>query len=283
MTTFSQRDISQILRPDSGAPQPFVRGYWNPFELFGIAHSIISGSNRYCSAPPPPAMCLVKSTSHPHQNRTLTANSSLLVKAEVDHDHDEPPRRVVVRPISSHDHVTVVRPISARSSARRISVIEPAPRPSQYVVASSSPPHHSSRNSIPRIVHAPSPPRSRERIDIVAISPRSSRGSVRSRHSTHSRQGSASHSRTRLEDDVRYITRRDAEQRGSRYLSASHSPEVVDSHGYVEAPRERLYLEEGRSRSRSITYATNPRISRERVLIEENGRRRESYRPPGSP
>jgi len=40
-------------------------------------------------------------------------------------------------------------------------------------------------------------------------------------------------------------------------------------------------LEEGPLRmSRSITYATTgPRLSRERVVVEEAGRRRESYRP----
>jgi hypothetical protein len=49
--------------------------------------------------------------------------------------------------------------------------------------------------------------------------------------------------------------------------------EVIDSYGTVERPRSALFLDE-----RSITYATTgPRLSRERVVIEEAGRRRESY------
>jgi hypothetical protein len=56
--------------------------------------------------------------------------------------------------------------------------------------------------------------------------------------------------------------------------------DVIDDYTYVEPSRESLYIEDrdgGRAR-RSITYATTgPRLSRERVLIEEGGRRRESY------
>ncbi len=57
--------------------------------------------------------------------------------------------------------------------------------------------------------------------------------------------------------------------------------EVVDGYGYVEPSRQNvLFLEDRdgdaaglRARSRSITYATTgPRLSRERVLVEEGGR-----------
>jgi hypothetical protein len=61
--------------------------------------------------------------------------------------------------------------------------------------------------------------------------------------------------------------------------------EIIDSYGYIEPSQQTLYLEDrnrdaggSRARSRSITYATTGgRISRERVLVEQDGRRRESY------
>jgi hypothetical protein len=57
--------------------------------------------------------------------------------------------------------------------------------------------------------------------------------------------------------------------------------EDYDTYRYVEAPREQTE----RKRSRSITYETNPRLSgrlveRERVVVEDGGRRREYYRRP---
>ena len=57
-----------------------------------------------------------------------------------------------------------------------------------------------------------------------------------------------------------------------------------DTFRYVEAPRaEQERIE--RRRSRSITYETNPRhsgrlVERERVVVEDGGRRREYYRRP---
>lgn len=59
--------------------------------------------------------------------------------------------------------------------------------------------------------------------------------------------------------------------------------EEYDTYRYVEAPRETERME--RRRSRSITYETNPRLSgrlveRERVVVEDGGRRREYYRRP---
>jgi len=62
-----------------------------------------------------------------------------------------------------------------------------------------------------------------------------------------------------------------------------------DTYRYVEGTGPRgSYLESEdleRRRSRSITYETNPRVSgrvteRERVVIEDDGRRREYYRRP---
>ena len=60
--------------------------------------------------------------------------------------------------------------------------------------------------------------------------------------------------------------------------------EEYDTYRYVEAPREQSERME-RRRSRSITYETNPRLSgrlveRERVVVEDGGRRREYYRRP---
>ena len=61
-------------------------------------------------------------------------------------------------------------------------------------------------------------------------------------------------------------------------------PKDYDTYQDVEAPREQTERIE-RSRSRSITYETNPRLSgrlveRERVVVEDGGRRREYYRRP---
>jgi hypothetical protein len=60
--------------------------------------------------------------------------------------------------------------------------------------------------------------------------------------------------------------------------------EEYDTYRYVEAPRVEQERVE-RRRSRSITYETNPRhsgrlVERERVVVEDGGRRREYYRRP---
>lgn len=60
---------------------------------------------------------------------------------------------------------------------------------------------------------------------------------------------------------------------------------IVDGPGGPPRASDRYLEEEGRRRSRSITYETNPRISartveRERVVVEDGGRRREYYRRP---
>jgi hypothetical protein len=61
--------------------------------------------------------------------------------------------------------------------------------------------------------------------------------------------------------------------------------EEYETYRYVEAPRVEQERIERRKSSRSITYETNPRLSgrlveRERVVVEDGGRRREYYRRP---
>lgn len=58
---------------------------------------------------------------------------------------------------------------------------------------------------------------------------------------------------------------------------------AYDTYRYVEAPK--TDYQDGRNRSRSLTYESNPRhsgrvVERERVVIEDGGRRREYYRKP---
>jgi len=60
--------------------------------------------------------------------------------------------------------------------------------------------------------------------------------------------------------------------------------EEYETYRYVKGP-EREEDREERRRSRSITYESNPRVSgrvteRERVVIEDGGRRKEYYRKP---
>lgn len=218
-----------------------------------------------------------------------------LVKMKVEHEDETPPppRRIIVRPVSSERMVSVSRPLSHHShiSARRLSttIVDPSPRPAQYIM-----PQQGSRGgggggraSVPRIIHAPSPPRSRERerVDLYVTSegpsPRGSRTSVRSRESRYAGGGSARASRAGLDNEVVYVDRRRSTRerpRSGHFLTAG-TAEVT------EAPRQTLYLDDSpsRTRSRSITYATTGlRASRERVLVEDGGRRRESYRTLGS-
>ena len=63
--------------------------------------------------------------------------------------------------------------------------------------------------------------------------------------------------------------------------SPRRSEHEYDTYRSVEPPRD----EGMERRSRSITYETNPRVSgrvveRERVVVEDGGRRREYYRRP---
>lgn len=60
--------------------------------------------------------------------------------------------------------------------------------------------------------------------------------------------------------------------------------EEYETYRYVEAPQPPVETID-RQRSHSITYETNPRhsgrmVERERVVVEDGGRRREYYRRP---
>ena len=87
-----------------------------------------------------------------------------------------------------------------------------------------------------------------------------------------------------------YIERERVRERIDPGPEMRRSVEVTPAYRYVEGtgpPRasERYLDEEGPRRSRSITYETNPRVSartveRERVVVEDGGRRREYYRRP---
>ncbi|KFY34872.1 hypothetical protein V494_06400 [Pseudogymnoascus sp. VKM F-4513 (FW-928)] len=75
------------------------------------------------------------------------------------------------------------------------------------------------------------------------------------------------------------------ERRSNVHLTAPLSPMEVDKvQRGLDASRDTMMVEDVRPRARSITYGANPRMSagrledRERVLIEEDGRRREFYK-----
>ena len=103
-------------------------------------------------------------------------------------------------------------------------------------------------------------------------SPRSSRISISNKG--RSRRGSSKG------DIVEYVERERIRDR----IRPPSPQEEYETYRYVEAPRvEQEKLD--RRRSRSITYETNPRLSgrlveRERVVVEDGGRRREYYRRP---
>ncbi|KAH8665160.1 hypothetical protein BGZ60DRAFT_432404 [Tricladium varicosporioides] len=140
---------------------------------------------------------------------------------------------------------------------------KPLPPPSPKVITATPP-------------RAPSPPSSR--IELISVeedrhhhSPRSSRVSVS--HEKRSRRASSNRG-----EEV-YIERERIRER----VAAPEPPsrEEYETYQYVPAPP----AVDSRRRSRSITYETNPRVSgrvteRERVVIEDGGRRREYYRRP---
>lgn len=108
--------------------------------------------------------------------------------------------------------------------------------------------------------------------------PRGSRASVSHAGTKKSKRGS------RGGEEV-YIERERVTERIDPGPERS-SVEMVPAYRYVEgAGPPRGIEEEGMRRSRSITYETNPRMSartveRERVVVEDGGRRREYYRRP---
>lgn len=117
-------------------------------------------------------------------------------------------------------------------------------------------------------------------------SPRASRASI----SVSNTNTKRSRRRSRGGDEV-YIERERVRERIDPGPEPRKSVDMVPAYRYVDGaggpPRasERYLEEEGRRRSRSITYETNPRMSartveRERVVVEDGGRRREYYRKP---
>jgi hypothetical protein len=115
-------------------------------------------------------------------------------------------------------------------------------------------------------------------------SPRASRASVSvSNANTKKKRGSRGVDEVYIERE-RETVRLEPEPRRSAEV-------MVPAYRYVEGAPPRAsdrYLESEsleRRRSRSITYETNPRMSgrvveRERVVVEDGGRRREYYRKP---
>lgn len=266
-----------------------------------------------------------------------------LVRVSKEDDPVEPSRPVVyVRRRASVSHSTrtsqiIIRPVStSHHSVTRVTSIEPAPRPAEYVKATS--PHASpvpDSGNFPMIIQAPTPNRSprnsprtsHTHVVVYEGSPRNSRTSVHSRHSARqgsqrSRRDSRRHSRHNsgeafiVDPPMRtrsvspaVVTRGRAESHSVRHASASERSETDRSREPSRERRSKVYLttplshqeldkmqrgleesrdtmlvEEGRSRARSITYGANPRMSagrledRERVLVEEDGRRREFYK-----
>jgi hypothetical protein len=289
-----------------------------------------------------PAATPLPASIHQRQAKQRQLTSSTLVSK--DDEPDEPPRIYVRRRESvSHSRRTsqvIIRPTTtSRHSVTRITSIEPAPRPAQYVDGSSgypSGPNPGSGN-FPMIVQAPTPNRSprnsprtsHTHVVVYENSPRNSRTSVTSRQSVRqgsvrsqrSRHDGRRHSRhnsgevfivnppvrersrspgfeTRGRADshaVRHVSvssrSRDPSREPSRerrsqvHLTAPLSPLEVDKvQRGLEASRDTMMVEDVRPRARSITYGANPRISagrledRERVLVEEDGRRREFYK-----
>ena len=170
-------------------------------------------------------------------------------------------------------------PKSATRARTRVSeTIVRAQRPAQDIQA---PPPKTSEEPVVKAAtppRAPSPPK--ERIELVSVeearagSPSTSRASVSAGKGKSRRE-------SRGGEEV-YIER----EREIVRMPPPEKREAYETYRYVEAPKDQRYLEEERverRRSRSITYETNPRMSgrvveRERVVIEDGGRRREYYR-----
>ncbi|KAF4634389.1 hypothetical protein G7Y89_g3726 [Cudoniella acicularis] len=150
----------------------------------------------------------------------------------------------------------------------------PLPSPSPRLLA---PPSPKIIDATPLSAPTP-PPGPTSRIELVSVeedrishaSPRTSRVSVS--HEKKSRRASSN----RGAEEV-YIERERIRER----VPQEPQRDEYDTYRYIEAPESRGE----RRRSRSITYETNPRVSgrlveRERVVVEDGGRRREYYRRP---
>jgi len=159
---------------------------------------------------------------------------------------------------------TVIR--ERRDTSRAAQYVQaPPPRASTPIIRPATP---------PRIMPAPSPPS--PRIELVNVeedrrsSPRTSRVSV----STGRKR------RTSRAGEEVYI-----ERERERVRLPQEKREEYDTYRYVPGPTPDRQESEDLRRSRSITYETNPRhsqriIERERVVVEDGGRRREYYRRP---
>lgn len=200
------------------------------------------------------------------------------------------------RPRSSRKVVTAYVPEQRSSRISETSVIRrerggeraaqyiQAPRSSTPIIRPVTPPRS--------LVRAPSPPRSEgrrsgTRIELVSVeesvgvkgSPRGSRVSV-------SQSGSGSKgkrtSRGGGGEEV-YIERERVRMVPMVESRRERVGAEREEYRYVEAPGAVAGGKVERRRSRSITYETNPRLSgrlveRERVVVEDGGRRREYYR-----
>ncbi len=169
------------------------------------------------------------------------------------------------RPRTRVTSETVIR---KRESPPRVQYIEAPPPPPP-------PPPFIEYPPAPSLAAPPSP-----RIELVSVeeeaktNPRASRTSV-SKKSRHGSRGG---------EEV-YIER---ERETVRLPPPEPPAPEYETFRYVEGPTPHRHVEEDRSerrRSRSITYESNPRVSnriteRERVVVEDGGRRREYYRRP---
>jgi len=163
---------------------------------------------------------------------------------------------------------TIIRERRDSSRAAQYVQAPPPPRVSTPIIRPASP---------PRFLPAPpSPPT--PRIELVSVeedrrsSPRTSRVSVSTGRGKHRRS-------SRAGEEV-YIER---ERERVRMPPPEPPREEFDTYRYVPGPDR--HESEDLRRSRSITYETNPRhsqrvIERERVVVEDGGRRREYYRRP---
>ncbi|KAE8446866.1 hypothetical protein EG329_011497 [Mollisiaceae sp. DMI_Dod_QoI] len=187
-------------------------------------------------------------------------------------------------------HTRTSETIIERTGSPRYVAAPAPPRPSTPIVTRPFTPPHKPKPISPALrPRTPQAPLSVPTIELVSVEedrnttnggPRSSRVSV-SKKSRHGSRGG---------EEV-YIERERVRERLPPGPQERQSQEY-DTYRYVEAPTP-VRRDEGnggeerveRKRSRSITYQTNPRLSgrlveRERVVVEDGGRRREYYRKP---
>ena len=202
------------------------------------------------------------------------------------------------RPRSSRKVVTAYVPEQRSSRISETSVIRrerggeraaqyvQAPRSSTPIIRPVTPPRS--------LVRAPSPPRSEgrrsgTRIELVSVEESVGvRGSPRGSRVSISQSGTGSKAKRNSKggggEEV-YIERERERVRMVPMVESGRERVGAErnEYRYVEAPGVAAGGKVERRRSRSITYETNPRLSgrlveRERVVVEDGGRRREYYR-----